>query len=88
MTMHSLSSRDFTAHVAEAKRWANHNPVFINDRGQPTHVLLSISEYQRLTNGTLSVAQALAMESADGFDIEFPKANLGLRPMDLEEDQP
>lgn len=80
MTTHTLSSREFTARVAEAKRWANHSPVFINDRGQPTHVLLNIAEYERLAIGGKNIVDALALPDADDFDFEPPKARIKLRP--------
>lgn len=79
MVMHTLSSREFTARVAEAKRWADQSPVFINDRGRPTHVLLNISEYERLTIGGKSIVDALALPEADDFEFEPPKARIGLR---------
>jgi len=77
---HSLSSREFTAHVAEAKRRAASRPVFINDRGSPTHVLVSIHEYNRLTRSEENALDALAMPASAG-DFEFnpPKATIGLR---------
>lgn len=79
MTIHSITSREFTAKVAEAKRWAAEGPVFITDRGAPAHVLLSIEEYRRLKGSALNLADALAM--ADGGDIAFdpPKADIQLR---------
>ena len=80
MTMHTLSSREFTARVAEAKRWADKSPVFINDRGRPTHVLLAISEYERLTTGGKDIVDALALPGSDEIDFEPAKARIGLRP--------
>ena len=35
----TITSRDFNQDVAGAKRAANQGPVFITDRGRPTHVL-------------------------------------------------
>ncbi|MDR0457454.1 MAG: type II toxin-antitoxin system Phd/YefM family antitoxin [Burkholderiaceae bacterium] len=77
---HSFSSRQFTAHVAQAKRHANSRPVFISDRGTPTHVLMSIEEYKRLTGGGETLRAALAMPAAaDDFEFDAPKARIGLR---------
>jgi hypothetical protein len=86
MGMHTLSSREFTARVAEAKRWADKSPVFINDRGRPTHVLLAIAEYERLTTGGKNIVDTLAMPEADEYDFEPPKARIGLRPLPGERD--
>ena len=38
----SFSSREFNQDVSHAKRVAVYEPVFVTDRGTPTHVLLSI----------------------------------------------
>ena len=86
MTRHTLSSREFTARVAQAKRWADESPVFISDRGRPTHVLLAISEYERLTIGGKNIVDVLAMPEADEFDFEPPKARIRLRPFPDEGD--
>lgn len=82
--MYSVSSREFNQDVSKAKRAAEHEPVFITDRGTPAHVLLSIHDYYRLIGKTESVADLLAMpESAD---IDFSPTRLSgsaLRDVDL-----
>jgi len=60
-TMKLLSSREFNRDVSLAKRAANVEPVLITDRGQPTHVLLSIADYRRLTGEGESILEVLAM---------------------------
>ncbi|NDZ15806.1 prevent-host-death protein [Variovorax sp. WS11] len=82
MSIHTISSRDFTRDVAAAKQWAAEGPVFITDRGQAAHVLLSIEEYQRLTGKRRSLVDALAMEGGD--DIVFEPARMDLRLRDAE----
>jgi len=81
---HSFSSRQFTAHVAAAKRQAISSPVFINDRGTPTHVLMSIEEYNRLTRSGETALDALAMHVGTA-DFEFHplKAKINLRIPDF-----
>lgn len=46
--MKSFSSREFNQDVSSAKRFARDEPVFVTDRGKPTHVLLSIDAYRQL----------------------------------------
>ena len=46
--MKSFSSREFNQDVSQAKRVAVQEPVFVTDRGKPTHVLLSIEAYRQL----------------------------------------
>ena len=70
MTIHTLSSREFTRDVSAAKRAAYDGPVFITDRGAPAHVLLTIEEYRRIAGRRESIADLLA--TPDVADIEFP----------------
>ncbi len=70
-----LSSREFNQAVSEAKRAAESGPVFITHRGRPSHVLMSIEEYQRLTGGQASIVELLWMPGIE--DIEFAPPRLG-----------
>jgi hypothetical protein len=59
--------------------------VFITDRGRPAHVLLTIEDYQRLADGKISLAEALAQPTAD-FDFEPPRLGQGIfRQTDLDD---
>jgi prevent-host-death family protein len=69
MAITKLSSRDFNQDTSRAKRAAKRGPVFITDRGRPSHVLLTVEEYQRITAGEKNVADLLAMPAAA--EIEF-----------------
>jgi len=44
-----ISAREFNRDVSAAKRAAVLEPVFITDRGDPRFVLISIEEYERLS---------------------------------------
>lgn len=68
MTITTLSSREFNQATSEAKRAANEGPVFITDRGQPAHVLMSMALYQRLTASRNKIADLLALPGADAAD--------------------
>lgn len=59
--MKVVSSRDFNQDVSQAKRAARIEPVFITDRGRPTHVLMSIENFKHLTGQTESMVDLLAM---------------------------
>lgn len=59
--MRSISSREFNQDVSQAKRLARLEPLFVTDRGRPTHVLLSIETYRRLTGETDTIVDLLAM---------------------------
>ncbi len=61
MPITTVSSRDLNQDVTRAKKAALNGPVFITDRGRPSHVLLSIDEYKRLTNQGRNITDTLAM---------------------------
>ena len=70
--MKLLTSREFNRDVSLAKRAAQVEPVLITDRGQPTHVLMSIADYRRLTGEGESILELLAMP--EGVSIEAADA--------------
>ncbi len=59
--MRVLTSREFNQDVSQAKRAARLEPVFVTDRGRPTHVLMSVETYRRLTGQTETIVDLLAM---------------------------
>ncbi|MCB1954962.1 MAG: type II toxin-antitoxin system Phd/YefM family antitoxin [Rhodocyclaceae bacterium] len=83
MTITTLSSRELNQDVSRAKKASKSGPVFITDRGKPSHVLLSIEEYQRLTKQRRSIADSLAMQGNADTEFEPPRATIDLKPADL-----
>jgi prevent-host-death family protein len=73
MAITKLSSREFNQNTSRAKRAAKKGPVFITDRGRPSHVLLTAEEYERITSGQKSIADLLAMSEAAEVDFEPPR---------------
>jgi prevent-host-death family protein len=73
MAITKLSSRDFNQDTSRAKRAARRGPVFITDRGRPSHVLLTVEEYQKLTGGQKSVVELLAMPAAAEIEFDPPR---------------
>src|SRR5664279_6339271 len=63
--MATISAREFNQDVGAAKRAAAEGPVIITDRGRPSHVLLTIDEYRRLTGRRVDLVDWLAMEGRD-----------------------
>ena len=74
----TFSSREFNQDAGKAKRAARYGPVFITDRGEPAHVLLTIEDYQRITGGMASIVDLLADKDAALVDFEAPRLNGGL----------
>jgi len=56
----SFTSREFNQDVSSAKRLARNEPVFVTDRGKPTHVLMSIEAYRQLVGKPDTLAELLA----------------------------
>jgi len=64
-----MTSRQFNQDTAGAKRAAASGPVYITDRGEPAHVLLTFAAYERLVGAGRLVD--LLGEPAGVEDIEF-----------------
>ncbi|MEF0938578.1 type II toxin-antitoxin system prevent-host-death family antitoxin [Rhizobium sp. BR 362] len=79
-----MSSREFNQDTSGAKRAASEGPVFITDRGKPSHVLLSMDEYLKLVNKGSNIVEALAMPGGEDVDFEPPAmTNFSLKPADF-----
>lgn len=80
--MIAISAREFNRDVSAAKRAALDHPVIITDRGEPSHVLLSIDDYRRLSSSETGWVKAVQMKDED---IEFdpPRAEFKVRSLDL-----
>lgn len=84
MNVTSITSREFNQDVSKAKRAAAQGPVFITVRGQAAHVLLTIEEYQKITDKGKSIVELLAMAGALDIDFEAPRIESELyRPADI-----
>jgi prevent-host-death family protein len=66
--MRTIGSREFNQDVSAAKRLARVEPLFVTDRGRPTHVLMSIQDYRRMTGEKESIVDLLAWPGPDGAD--------------------
>lgn len=83
MTITTLSSREFNQRASEAKKAANDGLVFITDRGRPSHVLMSMEQYRRLTASQRKIADLLAMPDVADVELETPRPRELARPADL-----
>lgn len=59
-----VTSREFNQDVSAAKRIAREEPLFVTDRGRPTHVLMSIEAYRGLKGRGESIVDLLAVPDA------------------------
>ena len=73
MPITTLSSREFNQATSRAKKAAKRGPVFITDRGRPAHVLLTIKEYEEITNKRINMLDLLGMSEVAEIEFEFPR---------------
>lgn len=66
--MKLIGSREFNQDVSQAKRAARLEPVFVTDRGRPTHVLMSIEAFRQLSGHSESIVDLLAMPGLGAAD--------------------
>lgn len=83
MGITTISSRDFNQDTSGAKKASKTGPVVITDRGKPSHVLLSIEDYQRLTGSLPSIVELLAMPGPNDIEFEPQPARISMKPADL-----
>ena len=70
MRTRKLTSREFNQDTGGAKKAAEAGPVYITDRGRPSHVLMTFADYQRLAREQPSIIDLLA-EPAGVEDTTF-----------------
>ncbi len=78
MNITTMTSREFNQDASKAKRIAALGPVFITHRGKPAHVLLTVKEYEKITNQSTSIVDLLAMPESAEFDFEVPRLDKNL----------
>src|SRR3546814_12007603 len=86
MGMTTISSRDFNQGASRAKKAARNGPVYITERGKPTHVLMTIEDFHRRQGKKpRSLLAALAPTGEAGnFDFEPAKPPRITTPMALD----
>jgi prevent-host-death family protein len=82
--MTRLTSRELNQDVSRAKREAMAGPVFITDRGKPSHVLLSIDAYRKLTARDRTLGDSLSMPGAAEIDFDPQRSREMQRAVDLD----
>ncbi|WP_081593604.1 type II toxin-antitoxin system prevent-host-death family antitoxin [Rhizobium mesoamericanum] len=69
--------------VSRAKKAANKGPVVITDRGKPSHVLMTYSDFVRLTGKRRNLVDALSMPGLSTIELNPPRADIAPREVDL-----
>lgn len=78
-----LTSREFNQDTGRAKRAAERGPVLITDRGRPTHVLLAVDDYRRLSGIFRKITDLLALPGVEDMELVPVRLDDLPRPADL-----
>ncbi|HFC29604.1 MAG TPA: type II toxin-antitoxin system Phd/YefM family antitoxin [Oceanospirillales bacterium] len=83
MSITTVTSREFNQDISKSKKVCETGPVYVTNRGQPTHVLLTFEEYQKLVGLNNNIVDLLAMDDCNS-EFEAPKLKGNLfNPADL-----
>lgn len=83
--MTTITSRQFNHDTGGAKRAAETGPVYITDRGRPSHVLLSFEDYRQLVDGMPSIIDLLGgPPGIEDIEFEPPRSRDSGRPVSLD----
>lgn len=72
MTITTVTSRELNQDISKIKKVCEVGPVYVTNRGEPTHVMMTFEEYQKLVGNQESIIELLAMDDAD-IEFEPPK---------------
>ena len=83
--MKKLTSREFNQDTGGAKNAAKDGPVYITDRGRPSHVLLTFADYQRLAANQPSITELLSQPPGiEDIDFHAPVSTDTATPADFD----
>lgn len=80
--MITMTAREFNQDTSRAKKSALSKPVIITDRGKPSHVLLSMSQYETLLTQSrgpeahVTPGDLLSLPSDTSFETDAFRLNL------------
>ncbi len=83
MPVTTMTSREFNQDSGRAKRAAEKGPVFITDRGEPAHVLLTVAAYEALVGVQSHIGDLLALPGVEAIEFKPPRSRSLHRPADL-----
>ncbi len=73
MTITTVTSRELNQDISKVKKVCEVGPVYVTNRGEPTHVIMTFEEYQKLIGNHENIVELLTM---DDVDIEFEPPKL------------
>ncbi|NOX31215.1 MAG: type II toxin-antitoxin system Phd/YefM family antitoxin [Actinobacteria bacterium] len=84
MTTKKLTSREFNQDTGGAKKATQDGPVYITDRGEPSHVLLTFADYLRLAANRPSIIDLLAQpQGIEDVELNAPVSTESAKPAEF-----
>lgn len=78
-----MTARDFNQDASAAKREAAREPLIITDRGTPSFVLLTYTDYRQLKGELDNIVDLLRQDDDGDFDADFPPMTFEAKEIDL-----
>lgn len=72
----TVTSHRFRGDVPAAMRAAERGPVVITDHGRPSHVLLTVEEFDRITGEQCLMGDVFWREQDPAFDTDLPQRRI------------
>ncbi|WCC80373.1 type II toxin-antitoxin system prevent-host-death family antitoxin [Cutibacterium equinum] len=72
----TVTSREFNRDVTAAKRAARQGPVTITEHGRPSHVLMTIEEFERLAGTQERMGDILWRNQDLSVEFEVPERRI------------
>ncbi|GGL82537.1 type II toxin-antitoxin system Phd/YefM family antitoxin [Glutamicibacter protophormiae] len=79
----TFTSREFNQDVSAAKKAALHGPVTITDHGRPSHVLLSVEDYDKLLGSDRKLGDILWSGQNTEIELEISERSVSRPPVEL-----
>ncbi len=72
MTITTVTSRELNQDISKVKKVCEEGAVYVTNRGEPTHVMMTFEEYQKLIGNKTNIVELLTMED-NNIEFEVPK---------------
>lgn len=72
----TITSREFNRDVSAAKRAAERGPVTITDHGRPSHVLLTVEEFERISGQQQLMGDLLWRGQDPTIEVDLPERRI------------
>ncbi|MCW9698789.1 MULTISPECIES: type II toxin-antitoxin system Phd/YefM family antitoxin [unclassified Avibacterium] len=83
-----MTSREFNQHLNQAQKAAQIAPVIVTNRGEPTYVLMSYADYQKMlqSHSPRNALEALTPQDEADIELDIPPRSIKQRtPLEFDE---